>query len=226
MDKMDNKGYLLLVEDEPAVQANNKMVLERRGYRLRQAYNLAEARAAVAEEMPAAIVLDIQLPDGNGLNFLQELRKTSNIPVLMLTAMSTSEDVIQGLEAGGDDYLTKPHELSVFLKRVEALLRRASLIPDTLAIGSIKIDTASGRAYINGEDMNLQQKEYVLLQHFMQYPDKSFTAEVLYEKLWGQKMFEDDNAVKKAVSKLRAKLENSGYTIVKSRSEGYILEKE
>jgi len=220
----NNSGYLMLVEDELLVQENNRKILERRGYAIRQAFSLAEARALIAEEMPGAIVLDIQLPDGSGLGFLHELRKTSNVPVLMLTAMGTTEDIVQGLEAGGDDYLPKPYELSVFLTRVEALLRRASLMPDTLAIGSIKIDTASSRAYINGEDMGLQPIELSLLRQFIQNPEKSISAAYLYEKVWGQKMIGDDNALKVAISKLRAKLGDSDHTIVTSRGEGYRLE--
>ena len=121
-------GYLLMVEDEPIVQKNNKMILERRGYQLRQAYTLEEARKMIAEEPPRAIILDIQLPDGNGLDLLQEVRSRSAIPVLVLTAMGTPKDIIKGLEAGGDDYLTKPHDLPTFLKRVETLLRRAELV--------------------------------------------------------------------------------------------------
>jgi len=124
----DKSGYLLLVEDEPVVQANNKMVLERRGYQLKQAYTLEEARTMIEEEPPRAIVLDIQLPDGNGLDLLHEVRSRSTIPVLVLTAMGTPKDIIKGLEAGGDDYLTKPHDLQTFLKRVETLLRRAALL--------------------------------------------------------------------------------------------------
>ena len=127
---MMTQGYLLLVEDEPVVQANNRMVLERRGYTLRQAFTLSEARAIIAEEMPVAIILDIQLPDGSGLDLLKEVRCTSSVPVLVLTAMGTPKDIIRGLEAGGDDYLTKPHDLPTFLKRVEALLRRASIPTD------------------------------------------------------------------------------------------------
>ena len=115
-----------MVEDEPVVQANNKMILERRGYVLRQAYTLAEARSIIADQAPGAIILDIQLPDGDGLDFLDEIRRTSNVPVLVLTAKGTPQDIIRGLEAGGDDYLSKPHELPVFLKRVEALMQRAS----------------------------------------------------------------------------------------------------
>jgi len=125
--KFNGNDYLLMVEDEPIVQANNKMILERRGYRLRQAYTLEEARKIIAKEPPRAIILDIQLPDGNGLDLLQEVRSTTNIPVLVLTAMGTPKDIIKGLEAGGDDYLTKPHDLPTFIKRVETLLQRASM---------------------------------------------------------------------------------------------------
>jgi len=223
---MVSSGYLLLVEDEPLVQANNKKILQRRGYSLRQAFSLAEAREIIGRELPRAIVLDIQLPDGDGLAFLQELRKKSNVPVLMLTAMGTAQDIIRGLEAGGDDYLTKPYDLSVFLMRVEALLRRASLVPDTLEIGPLRLDPASGKAYIDGTNVTLSQKEYSLLSQFVQHPNTILSAGYLYEKVWGQEMFEDDNSLKVAVSKLRSKLADSGYTITSSRGEGYYIERE
>ena len=129
-NKHNKRGYLLLVEDEPVVQANNKMILERRGYQLRQAYTLEDARVMIAEEPPRAIILDIQMPDGNGLDLLQEVRSKLNTPVLVLTAMGTPKDIVNGLEAGGDDYLTKPYDLPTFLKRVEILLRRAELIAE------------------------------------------------------------------------------------------------
>lgn len=122
---MDDSGFILLVEDEPVLQAKNKKILERRGYHIRQAYTLAETRAVIADEPPLAIILDIQLPDGNGLEFLQELRKTSTIPVLMLTAMGTPQDIVSILDTWGDDYLPKPYDLQVFLARVSALLQRA-----------------------------------------------------------------------------------------------------
>jgi len=219
-------GYLLLVEDEPLVQMNNKKILQRRGYLLKQAFSLAEARAIIAEDAPRAIVLDIMLPDGSGLDLLSELRQTSHVPVLLLTAMGTSQDIIRGLEAGGDDYLTKPYDLAVFLMRVEALLRRSSLVPDTLEMGALKLDPASGKAYIGGEDLILPQKEYALLQQFVQYPEKIISADNLYEKVWGQEMLDDDKSLKVAISKLRTKLAGSGYTITASRGEGYYLERE
>jgi len=222
---MEYKGYLLLVEDEHLVQESNKRILERRGYSTRQAYNLADARSIIAEKMPRAIVLDIQLPDGNGLDFLHELRQVSNIPVLMLTSMGTPEDIIRGLESGGDDYLSKPYGLPIFLTRVEALLRRASIIPEKLIFGAITIDTASNRAYIDGVDMVLSPKELSLLEQFIQHPEKIMSAESLYEKVWGQKMLENDNALRKVVSSLRPKLESSGYTIFSSKGEGYCFER-
>ena len=223
---MSDSGYILLVEDEPAIQAGNRKVLQRRGYRTRQAYTLAEARAILNEEQPCAIVLDIELPDGSGLHFLIELRQTLNVPVLMLTARGTTEDIIRGLEAGGDDYLPKPYEIAEFLARVQTLLRRAGIVPDSLRHGPIKLDIAAGKAYLNGEDMILSQKEYALLKQFLQNPGRLISAETLYEKAWGQPMAGDENALKVAISRLRTKLKDSGYMISSSRGEGYYIEAE
>ena len=170
---MINQGYLLLIEDEPQVQAYYKKVLERRGYIIRQAFTLAEARTMIGSDMPRAIVLDIGLPDGSGLDFLHELRKTSNVPVLMLTAMGTPKDVVKGLETGGDIYLAKPCELSTFISYVDALLRRSAIIPESLTIGRLKIELVTNKAFLDGEDMYLAAKEVSLLMVFAQhlFPD-------------------------------------------------------
>jgi len=134
--------------------------------------------------------------------------------------------VVKGLELGGDDYLSKPYDLKLFLTRVEALLRRASIIPDALSFGPIRIEPASGKAYLKGEDMGLSPKESSLLQQFIQHPDKILSAELLYERVWGQKMAGDSQSLKKEISRLRQSLENSGYTITAERGEGYIFERE
>jgi len=218
-------GYLLMVEDDIAVQANNKKILERRGYNIRQAYSLAQARHIIAKQMPKAIVLDVQLPDGTGLDFLRELRRTSNVPVLVLTALGTPDDIVRGFEAGGDDYLAKPYDLQVFLVRINALMRRAALVPDDIEVGSLRINTSASKAYLNNEDMVLQQREFLLLQQFMQQPGQILTAESLYHKVWGQEIFGQDNSLRVAISKLRQKLENSGYTIIALRGEGYCFER-
>ena len=223
---MGDQDYLLLVEDEPVVQEYNKKILERRGYRIRQAFSLAEAKKVFAENPPRAIVLDIQLPDGNGLDFLRELRKTSNAPVLLLTAMGTHDDTVQGLKAGGDDYLPKPYDLDVFLTRVETLMRRASIVPDTLSIGRLRIEPMANKAMLDGEDLHLSSKEASLLAVFAQHPDTVLSADFLFQKVWGQDISGDENALRVAISRLRKKLKDSGYTIVVERSEGYVFERE
>ena len=220
-----NSGYLLLVEDDPMVQANNKKILERRGYQTRQALTLAEARSAIAAEMPRAVILDIQLPDGSGLEFLREIRKTSTVPMLMLTALGTPADVVRGLEAGGDAYLPKPYDIGVFLSHLEALLRRASTMPDALVFGPFKLVFASNAAYLNGENMLLAQKEFALFRQFIQNRDKTLNAGYLYEKVWGQPMADDTRALGGAVSRLRAKLKGSGCTITADYGNGYRLER-
>jgi len=221
-----DNSYLLLVEDEPIVQANNMKILQRHGYNIKQAYTLKEAREIIEANPPKGIILDVRLPDGSGLDFLKELRENSDIPVLILSANSATEDIISGFDFGVDDYLTKPYDLSIFLKRVETLLRRASAIPDTLEFGSIKLFTAAAMATLDGEDMLLSQKEYSLLQIFVQNPDKILSAQYLYEKIWGQELLDNDNSLKVAVAKLRKKLTGSLYTITSSRGEGYYLEHE
>lgn len=224
---MNEQGYLLLVEDDPIIQARNKQLLSHRKHLIKQADTLAAARSAIAAEgMPRAIILDVVLPDGNGVDFLRELRKTSNVPVLMLTSQNTQEDILKGLTAGGDYYLTKPCTPEIFLSHVEALLRRSSLLPDFLTLGPIKLEPASGKAFVNGEDMVLSQKEFALLQQFIQHLNKILLAKDLYEKVWGQKLLPDDTSLKSAVYRLRKKLAGSGYTITAEYKEGYMLEME
>jgi len=220
-----DSGYLLLVEDEPAVQLNNMKILKRRGYNVKQAFTLAEARALIEDEHPKGIILDLQLPDGHGLQFLEELRNSTNIPVLILTALGTTDDIIRGFETGGDDYLTKPYDLSVFLLRVETLLRSAASIPETLEYEKIKLYPASGRVVVDGVDIVLSQKEYSILQLFVLNPEKIMTADYIYKKVWGQQLLENDNSLKVAMSKLRTKLADVGYAVTASRGEGYYIER-
>ena len=225
MLKVTGNGYLLMIEDEPIIQANNKKLLERRGFRVRQAYTLKEANEIIEEELPKCITLDLQMPDGDGLDFLSELRKKSNIPVLILTSRGTHQDIIKGLESGGDDYLPKPYDLHVYLARLTTLMRRAAMVPDNITIGPINLDIVASRAYINGRDLRLQQKEFALLKIFAQRPGQVISAEYLYEKVWGWQSSDGGNSLKVTISKLRGHLANTGYTITASKGEGYYLEK-
>ena len=220
-----SNGYLLMIEDEPIIQANNKKLLERRGFRVRQAYTLKEANEIIEEELPKCITLDLQMPDGDGLDFLTELRKKSNIPVLILTSRGTHQDIIKGLESGGDDYLPKPYDLQVYLARLTTLMRRAALVPDSIEVGPILLDIVGSRAFLYGEDLRLQQKEFALLKIFAQRPGQVFSADYLYKKVWGWSSLDSGNSLKVTISKLRSHLASSGYTITASKGEGYYLEK-
>lgn len=225
-------GLILLVEDNEQILRGNERMLKRRGYHVLTAMTLGEAwerlsaSASGGKHSVDAIVLDIMLPDGSGLDFMRELRLKSNIPILLLTGLTTPEDVVRGLSDGGDDYLTKPYDFAVLLARVKALLRRAGRLPDVMTKGALKLDIVSGQALLNDCDLLLTQKDFALLLIFIQNEDKVMSAEYLYEKVWKSPLGDDTQALKSAISRLRKKLTGSGYTIVPQRYEGYAFEQE
>jgi len=225
-----DSGYLLLVEDEPTLQILNTEILKTSGYSVKQAYTLAEAWAILNKKLPRGIILDLRLPDGNGLDFLREIRKKSSVPVLILTSLNTAEDIVRGLNSGSDDYLTKPYNRDVFLASVESLLRRAETIPEVLEYSQFKLYPPAGVALLDGEDMTLSQKEFSILQLLVQqllvqHADEILSAEHLYEKVWMQEMVDNKNSLKQAIRKLREKLAGSMYTVTNLRGKGYYLER-
>jgi len=223
---MVNEGYILLVEDERTLQENLNRLLRRRGYATCQAYTIAGAWEHIKRETPRAIVLDVILPDGNGFDFLEQLRETLNVPVLLLTSLNTRGDLLKGLQSGGDTYLTKPFDTKVFLCHLEVLLRRSERMPDAFFYGPLRLESGSAKAFLNGEDMVLSFKEFSLLQLFTQYPDKILSPEYLFERVWGSDIGNNTFSLRKALSRLRIKLNKSGYTITSVRNEGYIFELE
>ena len=216
--------HILLVEDNEEIQAANKDMLELIGYEVTLAMNLAEARYALKHKNHDVIVLDIMLPDGNGLDFLMELRTYSQIPVLMLTAMGTSEDTVAGFSTGADDYIAKPYDYKVLAARIEALLRRAGRIPEMLQKGSLQLDVVANQAFLHGKDLLLTPKDFTLLVVFTQNEGRLIGNEYLYEKVWKGSFNDNPMALRNAVSRLRKKLVDSGYTISVTRGEGYLFE--
>ena len=219
---------VLLVEDNKEIMHGNKRLFELEGYEVSCALTLAEARGLIDGRRPDIIVLDIMMPDGNGLDFMRELREGENsgVPILLLTGLTTKEDVLRGLKSGGDDYLTKPYDFDILLTRVETLLRRVSNIPEIIENGSLKLDVLAGLAFINGGDLLLAQKEFSLLLLFVQNEDKTMSAEYLYEKVWKMTLNDNTNALKNTISRLRNKIFDSGYTISAVRGEGYVFKRE
>jgi DNA-binding response OmpR family regulator len=219
-------GLILLVEDNEQILNGNARMLKWNDYKVMTALTLREARERMAEATPNAIVLDIIMPDGSGSDFMRELRRDSNIPVLLLTGLKTPKDIVCGLTEGGDDYLTKPYDFDVLLARIVALLRRASTVPDMIEKGALKLDVLGNKAYLNGEDMLLIQKEFSILLLFVQNEGKTLSAEYIYEKVWNAPIGNDKNALQNRISAIRKKLEekDSDYTISSVYGKGYCFE--
>lgn len=215
---------ILLVEDDKDVRQNIKRMLADEGFAVETAAYLAEARAVLAQRQPDAAILDIGLPDGNGLDFLREFRETSRTPVLLLTGFGEDDDILRGFKSGCDDYLSKPYTFAVLLARLKRLLQNAEQVPETITKGALKLNIPGAAGYVNGEDMLLTQKEFSLLVLFTQHEGQALGAETLYEKVWGQPLNNDNNAIKNQVSNLRKKLEGSGHTIRSLRGQGYCFE--
>jgi len=214
---------ILLVEDNPHIMAVNRETLLLEGYRVLEAETVTEGRVLFENENPDLIILDILLPDGNGLQLCEELRAGSNVPILFVTALGHNKEIIAGLKAGGDDYLPKPYDIDVLVTRVEALLRRAVNVPDVITKGGITMNIPSSEVIINGEKLRLPQNELSLLRIFMQNEDKVFTEEYLYGKVWGQPTAGDNQAITVAVSRLRKKIAPAFYDIEKVRGKGYVF---
>lgn len=220
---------ILMVEDNEHVRALNCSVLERAGYRVLTAQSLAETRRILASKPDISmVVLDILLPDGNGLAFIGELRQSTHAPVLLLSSRRDYKDIVKGLTGGADDYMTKPYRIEELLARIVALLRRKEAMrpPAEVVRGPLVMDTVAQRGFLFDRDMLLQPKEYAILLFLIQNEGQGVSAEQLYEAVWKLPASGNAGAVKTAVSRLRRKLAGSGFTITATRGRGYCFEKE
>ncbi len=227
MNKDGRNKRILLVEDNEKILRGNKRMLEWEGYAVDAATTLAEAEICIRFNTPHAIILDIMLPDGNGIDFMKKLRQGiyANIPILLLTGLGTQEDIVRGLADGGDDYLVKPYDFSVLFARMEALLRRSMRLPEYVENEDLKLDIISDVAMLNGRDLLLTKKEFLTLLLLVQSAERYVSSEYIYEKVWKMPYTENNNALKSTMKRLRTKLSNSDYVIEWSRDEGYILSK-
>lgn len=198
---------ILLVEDETDLLLNNKEYLEKQGYGIMTAETLQAASETMAATRIDLILLDINMPDGSGLDYLHKLRETSDVPVIFLTCRIGKEDIIQGLSGGGCDYITKPYDLDVLGARIEAQLRKLRPVSETrLVFGALTIDIITQCACIDGKNVWLTPKEFALLLLFVQNPGKQYTADELYKAVWGLDANNDIRTVQVRISGLRRKL--------------------
>ena len=215
----------MLVEDDIDLNYTNRCALELHGYAVLSALTLGEARDILRKKEPDAILLDVTLPDGDGFSFCREIRSQTRAHILFLTAMSEPKHLLAGFDAGGDDFMTKPFHVLELLARVAAVMRRRGIAdaPRLIEKGRLLLDTVSGQATIDGEDLLLSPKEFSVLCLFVRHEGVCLSAERIYGDAWGRHATHDTNAVKMTVSRLRSKLRDSGRDIRTVRGHGYVF---
>lgn len=216
----------MLVEDDPAVLSAVRRRLVFEGYRVETSVDGNEALQLLTEISPNLIVVDVMLPGLDGFQLVEKIRARSNVPILMLTARSSIEDRVTGLERGADDYLVKPFAIEELLARLRALLRRtASPQPDKLVFADLTLDPVTQEVSRNGKPINLTRREYQLLEHFMRHPRQVLTREAIFESVWGNEHMGESNIIDVNVRALREKLEaDNGPRLIQTvRGFGYAL---
>ena len=219
---------IFFVEDDQSLIKGLSFALARQGYGTDIARTKLEAERMWHDRNYELVILDVSLPDGSGYDICKKIRKTSKTPIIFLTAADEETDVIMGLDMGGDDYITKPFKLSIFLSRVNALLRRSSNFeqPNTeLSSNNIKADLLTRKVYKNGIEIELTASEYKLLCLFMQNPNIVLSPEQILSRLWDcDENYIDNSTLTVYIRRLRKKIEDDPsdpQNIVTVRRMGY-----
>ena len=221
----NEKPLILIVEDDKRLSLINCRALESEGYEIKTAFTLREARFLLEDGDPDVILLDVMMPDGSGVNFCREIRQRTSASIIFLTSITEPENELEGLIAGGDDYLRKPYGIKLLRARVKKSLQKERKAPQFITRGPFRLYIVAAQAFVNDEDLLLTQKEFAVLLLLAQNEGKILSAEYIYEKAWGYSNLNDKNAIQMAISRLRSKIENTGYTILAYRKKGYAFEK-
>ena len=219
---------IFLVEDDSSLINRLSFAIKKQGYIIDIARTVLEADKMWEDGKYDLVILDVSLPDGSGFDLCKKIRQTSKVPVMFLTALDEETDIIMGLDIGGDDYITKPFKLAVFLSRINALLRRSSNFCATnteLNSNGINVQLLKGEVYKNGRQIDLTASEYKLLCLFMENPDIVLSPEQILSRLWDcDENYIDNNTLTVYIRRLRMKIEdNPGQPerIVTIRRMGY-----
>lgn len=214
------KANILLVEDDDFLREGMGELLRREGYAPLTARNISEARAALWDGTFHLLMLDVMLPDGNGLDFCREIRRTNfNVPILFITACDDEAQIVSGLDAGADDYVTKPFKLKELLSRIRALLRRQGGIAAQTASG-LSIDRDQMTVKKDGQSLSLTPTEFRILSKLMENAGIIVPRSSLLDSIWDiDGSFIDDNTLSVHISRLREKI--GGDAIVTVRGVGY-----
>lgn len=207
---------ILIVEDDLEVQELIAVNLQRAGYGVQRASNVAKAEAWLHETLPDLVLLDWLLPDTPGMTFARRLRgdqRTKQIPIIMLTARTGESDRVAGLEAGVDDYVTKPFFPRELLARIRAVMRRCvpQLTGEVVEIAGIKIDPAARRITCGGRDIELGDIEFRMLHFFMTHPERVYSRAQLLDEVWGDRVFVEERTVDVHIRRLRQTFKPTGH---------------
>ena len=188
---------ILVVEDEAPIREMLCFVLEQKGYETIEAEDYADGLAKVREPYPELIVLDWMMPGGSGIQFIKQLKQdevTRQIPVVMLTARGEEEDKVRGLEAGADDYITKPFSPKELTARLHAVMRRVSptSVDEVIEVQGLKLDPVSHRVSAEEKALDMGPTEFKLLHFFMTHPERVYSREQLLNNVWGTNVYVED----------------------------------
>jgi len=204
-----NAQRVLVVDDEPQIVRGLKIVLRSAGYAVEAAETKAQALTALATRPPDALVLDLVLPDGEGVEVCREVRRWSRLPILVLSAVGDEREKVRALDAGADDYVTKPFGTDELLARLRAVMRRSAdqgTSPE-LTIGALSIDVADRRVSRDGQDIPLTPIEFDLVRVLAQYHGRLVTHRQLLQEVWGPEYGAETHYLRVHVAHIRAKLE-------------------
>ena len=219
---------VLVVEDEPSIQELIAASLQRAGHVVLRADSAEDAGRLVGETLPDVVLLDWMLPGMSGIQYARRLRseeRTQDLPIIMLTARSEEHDKVAGLEAGADDYLTKPFSPRELLARIKAVLRRRApqMTEDCVEVEGLRMDPVTHRVTGNGQALDLGPTEFRLLHFFMTHAERVHSRAQLLDQVWGDHIFVEERTVDVHIRRLRVSLEQTGHDrlIQTVRGTGY-----
>ena len=224
---MDNKLKILVVDDESRMRKLVKDFLLKKNFEVVEAEDGAQALDIFySDKEISLIILDVMMPKVDGYQVLKEIRMSSKVPIIMLTAKSAEYDELQGFDKGADEYITKPFSPKILVARVEALLRRSNLLEadEKLEVGGIIIDKSAHTVTIDGKPIELSFKEFELLQYFIENRSIALSREKILNNVWNYDYFGDARTIDTHVKKLRAKMGEKGDYIKTIWGMGYKFE--
>lgn len=207
---------ILVVEDDADINGLICKILQNQGYNARPAFSGSEAEMCLEKYEFQLVVLDLMLPGISGEQLIESIRRTGTMPVIVISAKPGQESKIEALRLGADDFIAKPFDNGEVAARVAAQLRRymvfssGTVKTQKIQYGDIVIDSETHKVYVNGTEVSLTVREFAILELMMSYPDKVFTKANLYEHVWNDTFFGDDNTLNVHISNLRSKLSAAG----------------